>query len=1171
MGKKIFYIIAFICLFSNISFGQWDSLSRTKIDTFLVKNAPYFISKNLILASSGELSTEVGEKLGFRIEENQLFVSDQVDSISSADSLFFSYRFYEDNLPDSLGRSYKTGLESRVVYIAIDIPKNSENEALIPQGLNYSGSFGRGLTAGNSQSLVLNSTFNMQLGGKIGDGIDLRAVISDANIPIQAEGTTQQLQEFDQVFIELSKEKQSLIAGDYRLERPEGYFVNYSKKLKGLRYTNESIYQKTGNLAVSGSFAISGGKFSRNNLVTTEANQGPYKLQGAENEQFIIVQSGSEKIYLDGELLTRGENNDYVIFYDRAEITFTEKRPITKDSRIIIDFEYLVQNYARSISTANADWTLDKHAVSLRLYDESDNKNSSGIFELTTDDKKFLSLAGDNPENNLQQGIFINEDFDPNGVFYERIIGQSGEVYLEYSVDPTVAQYQAIFTDVGDSQGSYNIDDENNLNGRVYKYVGPNQGRYLPVRKLIPPERKQMISLADAFKYHKNGQLNAEISMSNFDQNLFSDIDQSDNVSYAIRTDWNHQLTFGPKVRPEVNTEEKDSLNLAKKAQENHSIGLTAYGEYLAADFQFLNPFRNAEFNRDWNVVDILDRSDEILAGAGVEWSQNCPSCRNSRQNLQYNVNTYQLSEFYSGIRHNLAGTLSSKSIAMDLKGSYLESSSSVFNSTFLRPNGRLDKQWNKLASIHTGVSYDGEYNNKIDAMTDTLLTGSNEYDAYKVYIESDESRPLKTTVFYTKRFDRIASNNQQRTFSVADNYGTNLQWTGKRQSINMNLTYRLLETDENLNQAVKDAETFLGGIDYQYSLWDGFVRGVTNFNFNSGQEPKREFDYREVAPGEGNFIWIDNGDGIEDKNEFQPAPFSDQGNYIQVNLFNNEFIQVYKQDYVQTLRIEPTKWKLSDKKWKKGLSKLSTQTSLRLTRKDLQQNGLPDFQFYVLDEIDPSLVSFVSSINQNVFWNRGNPAYDIIFNYLDNTTSVLLTTGNEIRSSENYSLKYRQNIKKTAEIELIGTQRQRGLRNVNFPANNYLIEGWIGELKGSYRYKQQVEFRVDTKYETKGNTLGIETANSISGTMGFSYTNTQKMRIDGNFNLNRINYFSDDNPTIELIMLEGLKNGNNFLWELRFTKRLINNFDLSINYNGRKTGESKVVHVANAQIKATF
>ena len=131
--------------------------------------------------------------------------------------------------------------QSNKDYIGFTInPYQQDDEIIKFKGLDYKGSFARGISFGNSQNLVLNSSFNLQLAGDLGDDIEILAAITDNNIPLQPEGNTQQLQEFDKIFIQLRKKENVLIAGDYELGRPNSYFMNYYKKLQGATFQNQT-------------------------------------------------------------------------------------------------------------------------------------------------------------------------------------------------------------------------------------------------------------------------------------------------------------------------------------------------------------------------------------------------------------------------------------------------------------------------------------------------------------------------------------------------------------------------------------------------------------------------------------------------------------------------------------------------------------------------------------------------------------------------------------------------------------------------------------------------------------------------------------------------------------------------------------------------------------------
>jgi len=346
--KKILGHIILFFLVQHTLLAQADSLSLSKSQMIVTSLEWQVLDSLAPLPSTLQFYDSNAQKV--ELEDWELAYN-QIRFATNGDTLLVKYQVLPFDIGQSIAHIDTSRIkkdESGEINFQFD-PFGEEVGTIDFKGLDYNGSFARGISFGNSQNLVLNSSFNLQMAGEIGDGIQLVAAISDENIPLQPEGNTQQLNEFDKVFIQLKKGKSSLIAGDYDLKKPDNYFMNYFKRAQGVSVSNEVGLFKKGTLKTRASGAISKGKFARNNLVMQEGNQGPYRLEGAEGEQFIIVQSGSEKVWLDGELLERGQELDYIINYNSGDITFTPKRLITKDSRIIIEFEYAVFEYLRSM------------------------------------------------------------------------------------------------------------------------------------------------------------------------------------------------------------------------------------------------------------------------------------------------------------------------------------------------------------------------------------------------------------------------------------------------------------------------------------------------------------------------------------------------------------------------------------------------------------------------------------------------------------------------------------------------------------------------------------------------------------------------------------------------------------------------------------------------------
>ena len=258
----------------------------------------------------------------------------------ATDSVYCAYRV----LPYRLGRPSRLMLFDTVMgkfaLSPLTAPGRRSDDGRFDFGqIDYNGSLGRGLSFGNRQDVVLNSTLNLQLKGYLGDSILLAAAITDNNIPIQPDGNTQNLNEFDQVHVTFSKRNWRFSMGDIDIRQSPSYFLSFFKRLQGAVFETENRVSPQAINRVIASGAVAKGKFTRNIFQGLEGNQGPYRLKGANNEPFFIVLAGTERVFIDGVLLQRGEDQDYVINYNTAEVTFTPRQMITKDRRIQIEFE----------------------------------------------------------------------------------------------------------------------------------------------------------------------------------------------------------------------------------------------------------------------------------------------------------------------------------------------------------------------------------------------------------------------------------------------------------------------------------------------------------------------------------------------------------------------------------------------------------------------------------------------------------------------------------------------------------------------------------------------------------------------------------------------------------------------------------------------------------------
>lgn len=1167
-------LIFTLLLSANIIFAQADSLSNWRQQRVLFNENGQQLDSLTIIENSVQIwvekdSLRKGELLKidqYAILNNELFFNKNIQS-QYPDSQFFIVKFRV--LPFNLSATYthldstEAKLDDRGQIVGITYDPYARNPRSIDvDGLNYNGSFARGISFGNNQNLVLNSSFNLQLAGDIGDGIEVLAAITDENIPLQPEGNTQQLQEFDKIFIQLKKGDNQLIAGDYELRRPNSYFLNYYKKLQGATLSNRSEVLDDFFLNTKGSIAISRGRFARNTIIAIEGNQGPYKLQGANGERFIIALAGTEKVFLDGVLLTRGLEQDYVIDYNRAEVEFTNKRLITKDSRIIIEFEYSDQNYTRSLYAINSELEYDKLKLNLNIYSEQDGKTPTTDRAFTPAEQAAFLAAGDSGGDIfVQPAIDTVESFDEFRVLYRLrdtlVAGQLYEDILEYSIDPDSAIFSASFTQVEQGEGNYVLvpASETGANGRVFRWVAPDtltgisQGNYISARRLVAPQQKQLFTFGGTYAINEKGTIQAEIGMSNFDSNRFSTLNQQDNTALAGFTSFEQGFELGKK-------------------EKGWEIATDLSYEWLQENFNSINPYRPAEFTRDWNY-DNTQKATENLGTAAIVLR------KKDLGEIGYEFGVFDRDSLYNGTRHATTFQLNQGGWNIDLEGSYLSSETNEETANFFRPRLRLEKTFEQLNSWKLGVYGEKERNERYLNGSDTLQQTSFYYDLYRVYLESPTSDKINLRGQYSQRYDYAPVDTDFINSTIADEFNFTGNWQQSRSSrLNWNFTYRELQIiDKDLTTQDPKA-TYLGRLDYLLTSWKGALRSNTTYEIGSGQEPKVEFVYLEVNSGEGVYQWKDyNEDGVTQVNEFEVAVFADSANYIRSSVFTDDFVRSNNVSLNQSLRIDPRAIWFQKEGFKKFLTRFSTQSTFRISRKTREDETVQPYNPFQFDVPDTLLVSTTSNIRNSLYFNRSDPKYSLEIGQSDLKNRVILTTGYESRSNAERFFRGRWNINKSISLQLNSTFGTRANDSEFFNNKDYEIDFY--RLEPKVTWQPSTKFRTILAYEflNSKNILpdGGETTmnHDINAEVTFNQSTSTSIRTKLSYV--RVDFDGDSNSPVGFAMLQGLQNGQNYLWNVALDRKLTKNIQLRLSYEGRKTGTASIVHVGRAQVAAVF
>jgi len=1150
-----------------MGFSHAQSQTNKSVKVLMPGTITYQLDSNYALYSKSiHLTTDDGQisRSGYTFNPGNGVL--QFDS-AITDTLILTYRKLPDLFIKPFYKKPMTMIEPSMPKdpFAIDPARDGYFNAA-DNSLKTDGNISRGISAGNKQDLVVNSNLNLRLSGKIADDIAITGVISDDNNPIQPEGNTQQLQDFDKVFIMLEKDSNALIIGDFEMKSPSGYFMKYYKKSRGMHvdYKKELGGAK---IYSNADVAISRGRFARNLIQGSEGNQGPYRLSGNNGETFIIIISGTEVVYLDGRRLSRGESRDYVINYNSGEVTFTPNQMINGFSRIVVEFQYSDRNYSRSILKTRVGMQRKNMNVELNYFTEQDNKNQPFQIKSSLEGfdstrmltgKQILADAGDNVNNAYISRSRTVKPYDNSKLLYRKIdsLGFKDIYVFTQNPESDTVFFELVYSLVGAGNGNYR-QKNSTANGRVFEWVmpigGQAQGDYEPVEVLVPPTRYQMVTLAIKQRFG-NTETFTELVHTNTNINTFSNLDK--------RNDDGFGMVSGIKNVSKLRVK-KDSLIMTNQFKT----------ELVNQDFKYVERYRPVEFERQWNKqLKIPVANSFSLPEVLANYDFNIE--RTDKLRLNYRASVYYRSKAVNGLSNSVFAAVKIKKTRFQSSAEHMNNDVPLTAGVLKNAFSNYDGEVSHIFKIgKTGGGYHSE-KSTFKSAGDSLLNGSYSYQSVRAYIESNDTSVLTYGLLAERRKDELPYWGVLNASTQVDEIKWRGGYTAKKGSrISINGSFRSLQYLDTLIVKGNPEKNALGRLEADFPIYKKAIKFNTFYQIGTGQEQKREITYFQVADGNGVYIWNDyDSNKVQSLNEFEIASDYDRrrANFIRTFLPVQGFTKSRNIQFNQTVNINaPALWSK-----KKGIKNLMTKFGalfvFRTDRRTTSNNAALYLNPLIYTVNDIQLLSSNSSIRGTLYINRNNPTWSADINKQSSQSKNLLVNGFETRENDDITLNNRINFSRNwgTVVQIIQGDRNyysQILESRNYNYKFYSVEPQLQFTSsnnniGAALIAKYYDARTDT---LKNNNIetGVELRLSKAGKGSFT----------GNFKLVNIAFNGDAASPLGYELMRGLLPGKNYTWNVVYQQRISANIQMDLAYDGRKSENSPIIHIGRVLARYLF
>jgi hypothetical protein len=1102
------------------------------------------------------------------------------DLVQAHDTLFVSYRrlpfdfeaVYRRRAPDSSAAD--TGAVAVVEEARDDTPGFSPFEGV---NIERSGSISRGFVGGTNRDVGVESGLRMQLEGEVAEDVRVKALLTDANTPIQPGGSTQRLREFDRVYLGIEAPQGRARLGDIDVNLGVGTFGQFNQKVQGITLESDGLGRTAGlaggDATVMG--AVTRGRYRTQDIEPIDGVQGPYRLRGVNGEDLIIVVAGSERVYLDGERLERGRSNDYVIDYSRGEITFTADRLITEDRRITVEFQYSTTPFTRTLVGGQARagaWRGDdgkpRLSIGASVLRKADGRDFQTAFDLSQQDSLRLAEAGDGQA--VRSGA-ERVEFDPEApyVHYRRqsVTTPGGErdtafVAVEAAPEPGTPVFRVRFTRVGRGQGRYERVGRE-VNGIVYEYEGPGQGAYAPVQPLPAPKRQRLVDLTGRIEPVRGVEVFGEWAQSVNDQNRFSSLDAGNDRDQA----------YVAGVRLSGTTLDLGGLP-------DGTLSGTVRRRVRGRHFETFNQTRSVEYGRRWNLSRRGSGLPGVLRDAGTETVD--------RGTLRFDLGEaasveagggrLTIGSAFEAWRHREEVSLRlGRGPRVALRSDYVSSTNRAgdVEGTWLRQRGTV-RQPLLDGALTPRLAVERERRRQRALATDSLTREAFSFVEVRPGLRY-QGGAVEASGSVEYRAEEGAADGAFRDAARS--------WTVESEvsldpaapySATARGAYRERRVTDffRINRQRRDTESLLLSLEGQTRPLNRAVDVQLLYDAVTKRTPVLQETYLRTGPNLGRYVWRDaNDDGIQQIDEFVPETTPNEGEYVQQFVPSDSLEPVIDLQARTRLSLRPARfWDTPEAWWKQALSVVTTRTTVEVQEKSREDDVAEIYRLNLARFRRPgTTLNGTLRLEQEVELFRRKRAFGAEGAWQQSRGLTDRAAGTERTFTNRWQLEGRGRPGANWLLRLRGRYGVDRTRSEAFSSRSFDIRTLSARPSVSYQPSRTVTLTAAGAWARKRDRLQGRRARILKVPLELEWRRAGRLRLTGNAEVAQVDLTGQAVGLAQFQLTDGRGPGTSMLWGLQGRYVITNNLRASLSYDGRAPANAPVIHTVRAKLSATF